>query len=150
MEIKLTKGLVTIVDDADYELLSKIKWQAVKRSDGKGWYAVSKGGIRMHRLIMGVTDDRIVDHRDGDGLKNKRDNLRIGNQSKNCVNRKTTPGKHLRGVVKRNNKYRATIKLNGKTNHLGYFHTELEAHEAYLQAATKAHGDWMPLPNKPE
>jgi len=147
MEIKLTQGKSAIIDDCDYLKVSTLKWQAQQRSDKKGWYAVSKGGVRMHRFIMGVTDKSIVDHKDGDGLNNSRSNLRIGDQSKNSVNRKITNGKYLRGVTKKGNRFRSMIKLNKKMVHLGYYSTEEEAHNRYLQESIMHHGEWQPLPH---
>lgn len=147
--IELTHGLYAEVDDLDLPLVSVKSWHARMRRDGKGYYAVSTGGVRMHRLLLGVTDSRIVDHKDGDGLNNKRDNLREGTQSKNCVNRKTTPGTNLRGARPKKGRWQAYIKYRGKQRSLGYFDTEQEAHEAYLVEAHKLHGDWMPLPPPP-
>lgn len=146
MEISLTLGQVAIVDNCDYEMLSKVKWHATKRRDGNGYYAKNAKGERMHRYIMGVSDERIVDHIDGNGLNNTRLNLRIGSQSQNCVNRKSTPGLGLRGARKKKNLWQAYIKYRGRQRSLGYFKTEIEAHEAYLVEATKLHGKWMPLP----
>jgi len=104
----------------------------------------------MHRFLLGVTDSRIVDHKDGNGLNNKRENIRAGTQSKNCVNRQTTPGVHLRGARQKKNRWQAYIKYQGRQRSLGYFSTEQEAHEAYLAEGKKLHGDWMPLPPPPE
>ena len=147
--IELTLGLFAEVDDEDAEELSKRKWQATKRSDGNGYYAINSQGQRMHRVLMGVDDDRIVDHRDGDGLNNRKANIRTGTQSQNCVNRKTTPGSYLRGTRKKKNSWQAYIKFQGKQRSLGYFKTEQEAHMAYMAEARKIHGDWMPLPKAP-
>lgn len=147
--IELTMGLVAIVDESDVEMLSTFKWQATPRRDGKGFYAINSNGKRMHRVIMSVDDNRIVDHRDGDGLNNRRSNLRTGTQSQNCVNRVTTPGKHLRGARPKKGLWQAYIKYQGKQRSLGYFKTEQEAHETYLDEAKRLHGDWMPLPNPP-
>ena len=147
--IKLTRGKVAIIDDADLSLVAGRSWHATERQDGNGWYAKSTGGTRMHRLLLGVFDERIVDHKNGDGLDNRRDNIRIGTQSNNCVNRKTTPGNHLRGTRLKKGRWQAYIKYKGKQRSLGYFDTEESAHFAYITEATKLHGDWMPLPAAP-
>ena len=147
--IPLTLGQVTIVDEADLPLVERHTWQARPRRDGKGFYAVNSGGTRLHRLLLGVWDDRIVDHIDGDGLNNRRNNLRAGTQSQNCVNRRTTPGKYLRGARPKKGKWQAYIKLAGRQRSLGYFDTQEEAHAAYLAEAVQLHGDWMPLPALP-
>lgn len=149
LEVPLTKGLVAIIDEADYALINGDSWHATPRRDGKGWYAKSARGIRMHRLLMGVNDSRIVDHVDGNGLNNRRSNLRVGTQSQNCVNRLTTPGTSPRGVRKKKDLYQAYIKYQGRQRSLGYFKTQEEAHATYLTEATRLHGNWMPLPPPP-
>lgn len=146
--VPLTLGQVAVVDEADAEIVSGRSWQARPRRDGRGFYAVSDG-IRMHRFLLNAQDGVIVDHKDGDGLNNKRSNIRIGTQSLNCVNRKQTPGRFLRGSRPKKGKWQAYIKLSGKQRSLGYFDTEREAHEAYLAEAQRLHGDWMPLPEPP-
>jgi hypothetical protein len=93
-EIKLTKGMVAIVDDADFERVSAFKWCASNESRGTKWYAVRwdcsfnpKRKIRMHRFIMdvppGTVDGRVVDHLNHDGLDNRRENLEIITQEEN-------------------------------------------------------------------
>lgn len=147
--VPLTKGKFALIDKQDYPLVSRFSWQAQLRSNGKGWYAVSRAG-RMHRIILGVKSDVIVDHINSNGLDNRRKNLRIGNQSLNSVNRITTPGRFLRGVRKKGNKWQAYIKIKGKQQSLGYYGTQEEAHTVYLNAAAKQYGDWMPLPQPPK
>ena len=146
--ISLTMGVVTVVDEADLPLVSGRSWQAHRRSDGDGWYAVSDG-VRMHRLLLNATDGEVVDHIDGDGLNNRRANLRVGTQSMNCVNRKRTPGAYLRGARPKKRKWQSYIKFRGRQRSLGYFDTEEEAHMAYVAEAKRLHGDWMPLPTLP-
>lgn len=147
--VPLTRGQVAVIDASDWPLVNTRSWQASPRRDGQGWYAVSDG-VRMHRLLTGARPGEIVDHRDGDGLNNRRLNLRVGTQSGNCVNRKRTPGTHLRGARPKMGRWQSYIKFAGKQRSLGYFATEREAHEAYVIEATRLHGDWMPLPEPPK
>ena len=149
ISVPLTLEQAAVIDEVDWPLVARHTWQARRRRDGNGFYAANSAGTRMHRLLLGVWDTRIVDHRDGDGLNNRRSNLRIGTQSGNCVNRRTTPGDHLRGARPKKGKWQAYIKFSGKQRSLGYYATEREAHEAYLREATRIHGDWMPLPDHP-
>lgn len=142
--IKLTRGQTAVLDDIDAALVSGRSWQASPRRDGKGWYAVARGGVRMHRLLTGALPGEIVDHIDGDGLNNRRGNLRVGTQSQNCVNRKTTPGPFMRGARLKKGRWHAYIKYRGRHRSLGGFDSEAEAHQAYLAEAKKLHGDWMP------
>ena len=149
VRVPLTKGKFALVDELQYPKVSGRSWQAQERSDGKGFYAVSNG-VRMHRLLMDPESHQIIDHIDGDGLNNTLGNLRIGLQSQNCVNRKVTPGRHLRGARPKKSKWQAYIKYQGRQRSLGYYETEAQAHEAYLAEAEMLHGDWMPLPSPPK
>lgn len=98
--IQLSRGLSAIVSDSDYELLSKYSWYA--KTNGTHWYAATtiqkngkKKSIRMHRLIMGVTDPSVlIDHKNGCTLDNSRDNLRVCNTQQNAWN-KATNGKDI-------------------------------------------------------
>lgn len=144
IEVPLTRGQVAIIDADDLDLISGRSWIAQRRTDGNGFYAVAYGGVRMHRLILAVGDNGIVDHRDGNGLHNWRSNIRLGNQSLNSVNRITTPGTHLRGASPVHNRWVSRIKIEGKMVVLGRFDTELEAHEKYLEVARVRYGDWLP------
>lgn len=125
LAIPLGNGREAVIDAADLPVVSGCRWSAQERSDGRGWYAVNSAGKRIHRLLMGVTDGRIVDHRDGDGLNNQRSNLRIGNQSLNSVNRLRTPGPHMRGVRPMKGRWQAYIKVRGQFRNLGGFAASL-------------------------
>ena len=94
--ISLTRGMVAVVDDEDFEYLSRNPWFAMK-SNG-GWYAsrwVRHGSgkrtiLRMHVAIasrIGVASERFVDHVDGDTLNNRRENLRAATTKQNAWNR---------------------------------------------------------------
>ena len=124
-------------------------------TDGWNWYARtnvrradgSKTAIKMHRLILGLTDPRVhVDHIDGNGLNNRRENLRTCNRSENMSNRRkhknNTSG--YKGVCwdNQHGRWRADIKLNGKRKHLGLFTNPEEAYQAYCAAAIKMHGEY--------
>lgn len=150
MIVPLTLGQSAVIDDADAGLVSGVSWQARPRRDGNGFYAVDSSGRRMHRVLTGAKLGEIVDHRDGDGLNNRRGNIRIGTQSGNCVNRRQTPGVYLRGARPKRGLWQAYIKFQGKQRSLGYYKTETAAHEAYMVEAQRLHGDWMPLPPAPE
>jgi hypothetical protein len=77
-EIKLTKGFITVVDDEDYEMLSKFKWLAHTEGRGKLIYAARNiweppkvRGVRMHRVILNAPEGKQVDHINGGGNKEK-------------------------------------------------------------------------------
>ncbi len=106
-EIPLTQGLVAIVDDADYEYLSQFKWCA--RKAGNTYYAVrqeNKRFICMHIQIIGRRPGLEIDHIDGNGLNNRRSNLRFVTLRQNQQNR----------LYRRYSKYHGVSwdKVNGK------------------------------------
>lgn len=87
MEIPLSRGLTAVIDDEDAPLISGHKWYALKPRNT--WYARSNQGFYMHRLIMGLP--RLsVDHINGNGLDNRRGNLRIATSAQQQMN---TPSK---------------------------------------------------------
>jgi hypothetical protein len=146
--ISLTMGKVAIVDAADFEWLSQWVWSAVRSKTG--WYATragENGPERMHRLVMGVSDSRVlVDHRDRDGLNNRRGNLRVCTNAQNMRNsakrRNNTTG--YKGVVlqKPSGRFLARITTDRVETHLGTFDTAYEAALAYDAAARRQHGEF--------
>ena len=89
--IHLTQGKTVVFDKKDKEMLLKYNWWAVFL--GSGWYAATKISgkrILMHRMLLGLSfgEEGIVDHIDGDGLNNRRDNLRIVTHTQNMRNKK--------------------------------------------------------------
>lgn len=156
-QIALTQGKYAIVDDADYEMLMQFKWFAHKATTAKSFYAIHSGAYnngkqkatKMHRLIMGVNDPMVhIDHKDGNGLNNQRDNLRICTKADNLRNRpKYVGASKYKGVCYKqsNKKWVAQISVNGKPTHLGYFNNQQDAAKAYNEAATKHHGEFALL-----
>jgi len=128
--IPLSRGLFAKVDQEDYQELIKTNWCIKERHDRKCMYAASRKGS-MHRIILGAKNGEIVDHINGDGLDNRRCNIRICTQSVNSVN-KATKGKYMRGVYHKKGMWFAYAKKDGKQYHLGRHATELDAHKAYI------------------
>lgn len=156
--INLTQGYIAMVDDADYEELSKFKWTAIVKSGGRVYaYRMSKkldgwqkrGMIFMHRVITDCPEDLVVDHKNHNTLDNRQSNLRVCSHTENMRNRSTqsnnkfgTPGVTL--VSRNANKpYRVTIRVGEKwPKYVGSFPTLEEAAQAYKQAAQKWHKDF--------
>lgn len=90
----------------------------------------------MHRLLMNAKKGEVVDHRDWDGLNNRRKNLRKVTTSQNVHHRQ-----HAKGYSwdKSRKLWQAKIQVNWKQIHLGRFPTEALARAAYLNAK-KEHG----------
>jgi hypothetical protein len=152
-EIKLTKGYVGLVDDEDYPLVSAFKWCA--HPNGNNVYVSRriprKGGgqstLKLHRFILGINDPSVqVDHINGDGLDNRRENLRPCTVAQNQQNRSAqrnnssgTKGVYLRRDCR---KWQAQIKAVGKNRYLGLFPTKEAAAEAYAEAAKFYFGEF--------
>jgi hypothetical protein len=150
--IPLTRGQFAIVDDDDFEWLSQWKWHA-QPNESRGFYANRHDDqgrlVAMHRLINDTPEGFVTDHRDGNGLNNRRSNLRTATQLQNMMNRHGKRGGTSRhkGVwadnSPRNRKpWRAAIRVNGRLKYLGRFHTEDEAGAAYAAAAAEHFGEF--------
>lgn len=139
-KIPLTQGKYAIVDDDMFDYLNQWKWYAWKH--GNTWYALRNTGRkpnrsneRMHRVIMNARKTQEVDHINGDGLDNRRCNLRLCTRSQNMGNVKAykNSSSRFKGVSwnKINKNWRAYIRVNGKMLNLGSFKSEIEAAKAY-------------------
>jgi hypothetical protein len=168
MEIKLTKGLVAIVPDNVFEHLNAWNWHAGKY--GRTFYAIrnsprknkKRKTILMHRIIWELLHPEYIgtkyqlDHVDGVGFNNLENNLRVASVIENQRN-KIKPNNcssKYKGIHwnKEKGKWQAQIRAgelcqNGKHKqiHLGYFCSEIEAAEAYNQAAIKYFGEFAKL-----
>jgi hypothetical protein len=148
--IPLSQGEVAIVDREDYEELSKYTWYVTRHGGNK--YACRKGkSILMHRMIMKPPRGMVVDHIDGNGLNNRRCNLRICTQGQNVCNRRPNSGNGtgFRGVELRDSgKYLAVVRHEGKNHRAGLFSDPVEAARARDKLARKLQGEfaWINLP----
>ena len=155
-EIQLTHGKVCIVDDEDFERLSKQKWHVTR--NGATFYA--RGAIRqkdnrwrcilMHRFILNISDKSVfVDHKNRDTLDNRKENLRLCSPAQNSWNRqgKNQSTSVFKGVswYKRWPSWKVQIWDCGKVLHLGYFKDEVLAAKAYDEKAKEIHGEFAIL-----
>jgi hypothetical protein len=161
-KIPLTQGKFAIVDQQDYERIAKYKWHVAKH--GRSYYAQrgtgsAKSGKRkkhlvmMHREILRVGDDLLVDHKNQNSLDNRQVNLRAARWEENCWNKRKPNGhssSRYKGVMwdKRRGKWQAQIGYKGKKIFLGYFDDEKEAATAYDKAAKLLFGEYA-APNLP-
>lgn len=157
--ISLTKNYHTVVDDKYFEILNQHTWCAHLYKNGS-CYAEKRIIIndkatilKMHRHILQlegyVLSNNEIDHINGDGLDNRVENLRICSRKNNSRNRKLSKNNTsgYKGVIwiNRLNKWRARIKVDYKTIHLGYFVSKDDAARAYNLAASKYFGDFARL-----
>lgn len=156
MEIKLTQNKVALVSDEDFMFLSQWKWHALKNRVGNTFYARHMEGNQLfitHRLIMNAQPGEEVDHINGDGLDNRRENLRIcthaenmGNQKKRCFTDRECTSVY-RGVCwkKKNKKWCAQITYNYKKVYIGLYLSESDAARAYNKKADELFGSFANL-----
>ena len=160
-KIPLTQGKFAIVDDEDYKRINKYKWHTTK--DTNVFYAkthvrvkdenfkIKNKVIGMQMLVLNLTMSSTrkmdIDHRDGDGLNNKKNNLRLATHAQNIMNQRlnkvNTSG--YKGVSWHRNKWRAQIKKDGKRHHLGLFTCLIKAAKAYDEAAKELFGEYARL-----
>lgn len=146
MTRKLTtsNGFEVLVDDEDYERLSQYNWYAT--GDKHTHYAIRREyangkqkNIRMHRELMNPPEGKVVDHINGNGLDNRKENLRVCLQSQNCRNaRKYEASNRYIGVtyLKTKDKWQANGNMDGKQVYLGIFDCEIaaaRARDAYVR-----------------
>ena len=152
--IELTRGFEAIIDASDVGLIAHSNWCATPRqlSDGSLATVHVQGSdirgrrIALHRLIADAQSRQCVDHINGDGLDNRRANLRLCNQSLNGANRRigvnNTSG--FKGVtwnigIKR---WFVTICVAGKARYVGVYYDRLDAARAYDSAVVEAFGEF--------
>lgn len=150
--IALTNGGSTIIDWEDYSKVSKLRWHKVLvhssciSRDGDHtsckWQAASLSipSIRMSRFILDITSSKtLVDHKNGDTLDNRRENIRAVTVKQNGQNRSTSFSSKtgVRGVSARNGGFRAQVYTNGQQHYLGDFKSLDDAKQAVLAGRLK-------------
>lgn len=138
-------GKVALVDDEDFIKVNDFKWyrsgKYPVRSLGK---RPNRTKISLHRFLMNPNKKMMVDHINGNGLDNRKSNLRICTNSQNIMNAKKSE--------QRSSKYKGVCRNTARPwrayigrKILGSFATEKEAAQAYNSAAKKIYGDFARL-----
>ncbi len=145
IEIPLTQGYVTRIDDADRVFTDGRKWHAIARPYKAAVYACTRIGARhvmLHNLLC--PDWAEVDHADGDGLNNQRINLRDGAEFRNNANMRLRPTSTTgyKGVRRGNGAWTATVTRDRKRMYLGTYSSPEEAAYAYDEAAVSLFGEY--------
>ena len=147
--VSLTKGMISTVDDGDWDEVSKYKWRSSMSARGIYYAASFIGGkhVRLHQFLMRAPAGMEVDHVNRNSLDNRRENLRVcthQQNTQNCSKRNSTSSQY-KGVCwnKREKKWMAYITIHGKRHYLGCCHgSEDGAARAYDAAARAAFGEF--------
>lgn len=123
---KKGNGKYAIVDDEDYEKVSRHKWYY-----GGGGYAVSDFGVHMHRFIMSPPQDLVIDHINHNRLDNRRSNLKICTSFENSQNRLHAKATYGNVYSNKNvTRWYASNMIDGKRIRSKYYDTFEEAQNA--------------------
>lgn len=143
LEITTASGTKIIADSEDYEKLSKYSWCISKTN-----YAVANinGKVtKMHRYILNINGNEIVDHKNGNTLDNRKANIRLCTLTENARNRKIVNKYGCSGIKEtKSGNFYTRITVNGKEIYLGTYKTLDEAIAARTQAESKYYGDYSP------
>jgi hypothetical protein len=124
------------------------RWHVQKKTNT--WYASrcieaggKRGRISLHRFILQPADGLVPDHINGNGLDNRRENLRAVTESENCRNRRGIREKgrlaHIHPIKGTTTRFRVRMRINGEQMYFGTYDTIEEAATAAEEARRK-HG----------
>lgn len=152
-KIKINRSLYLLIDNKDFKKIKLFHWYAAKKFTDKTFYVVrhyytidgKRNNQGIHRFLLNITDPNIlVDHINGNGLDNRRCNLRIVTKSENQKNRgnnkNNTSGYKGVSYHKLKKKYISVIGFNGKKIFLGYFKNPKQASKVYNKKAKELFG----------
>lgn len=153
-QIHVRDDLFVTVDTADLSLLEGRRWHIYAPQNSRLRYARAAGPYHtqslMHRLIVGACKGEIVDHINGNGLDNRRSNLRLCSQLQNMGNRDKSrnsnqPFKGIRFQTDKPRKKPWRACIGKECQYLGHFATAEEAARAYDAAAIQRYGEFALL-----
>ena len=153
LRIPLSQGASALIDASDADRVSRHHWWLRTGRSGVR-YAQTRDGLSMHRLILGLSkgDAAHVDHINGDGLDNRRCNLRTCTKGQNAMNARKPRHKRrqwskYKGVCRHGRKWQAYVFIDGRMLNLGLFETEYDAACARDAAARWVYGEfaWVEL-----
>lgn len=174
VRLRLKNGAEALLDVADFDREASVAfsdgiiwtgricdllWYPLHRTrvtyaHARPWLAGRQRSLYLHRAVMNVVGDEWVDHRDGNGLNNRRHNLRLATKNQNAWNQRTPSDSSCgyKGVsfYSRTGRYRAGIGHNSRVHHIGYFDTPEAAALAYNAKALELFGEFARLNEVPQ
>lgn len=149
-----------LIDDEDYDLIKRIKWNIAHDDEDDVYYArgrvkkkdlgkYNQSYVRMHRIIMNAPRDKQVDHVNHNGLDNRKENLRLSDQKQNSANMRlakdSTTG--FKGVTyqKKKKLYKVRLRVNYKLIYGGMHKNIYKAALMYNELAKKHFGEFACL-----
>jgi hypothetical protein len=146
--ITLTGGHQLIIDAEDRPLVETHVWHAIPARGTFYAQASVHTSILLHRLLLDPPSHLLVDHKNRNGLDNRRSNLRLATHSQNHANRPApvhnTSG--YKGVFRtRSGRWMARVTVDRIPKYLGLFDTAEEAAAVYNDAALEAWGEFALL-----
>jgi hypothetical protein len=153
MKISLSNGTLVEIDECDFELVKGYRWREQKSKNTSYavhhyWANGTTKALLMHRMILGLTDPSVVtDHVNGNGLDNRRINLRKASHAENMRNSKVRAhsSSGIKGVMLENpgrgekKKWRGTVRLNGK-RYRKWFISKDDAEKWCIEMRKSLHG----------
>ena len=137
--LRVTNEIV-IVDEEDFAFVCSLGLSIVRRGDLKHVYINTQPYYKqpLHRILLRVDDPNVtVDHKNRNGLDNRRENLRATNKVGNALNMSVNKNKKSglpKGVYRKGDKFKAQIKVDGLEFYLGSYKTPDKAEKAYKRA----------------
>lgn len=158
IKIPLTQGEFALIDEEDLALIEPHTWHAEVTVRAGKPYKVARTNItvngrsktfRMHQFLVDIPKGMQIDHRNGNALDNRRENLRLATPSQNCQNRFRAGRSGFKGVWAYKKHFVAFVKAAGKHIYLGSAPTAEQAARLYDAGAQKYFGEFARL-NFPE
>jgi hypothetical protein len=153
--IELTKGQYSLIDSWNIDEVQEWNWCAMDTKSSRTIYAgrhikIPKTRksicIKLHCLVLPPDKGLMIDHINGNGLDNRRSNLRMCTHAQNKQNVAMTSFNTtgFKGIAWNKNlqRWHAKIQVNGVNHSLKYHYTKEAAHAAYCEAAKRLHGEF--------
>jgi hypothetical protein len=134
------------IDDSDYSLISQFNWSvSIQGAIAYATTTINGKTVSMHKMLMGGIPNMQIDHKDGNGLNNIKDNLRFASKAENQYNSYNSTKTKGVSYSKTKRLWRAYINKNRKQIFIGYYKNQKDALMAYNKKAQELFGDFARL-----